>query len=205
MRRGMEKDGPPRPPKDLGVKVEAKSTSLIRDRHPLGEGRARARHLAKETSTRPRERRAFAEGRTSEQLEVLRRARQHEEGHFADGQGGVVASAFSLRSEKFELPVRLGLVNSSGEQDLIVHVIAKTRFEGGDRKKAFVPSNVQSSRGAAGVRRLLGRAARTHLQGDGGRRDHRVRVAGSAASPGRNAGGGIYGVTCDPCRHRIRR
>ena len=61
---------------------------------------------------------------------------------FVNGQAVLSPLRFHYDSEKFELPVRLGLVNSSGEQDLIVHVIAKDRYEVANRKNVFVPSNL---------------------------------------------------------------
>ena len=59
-----------------------------------------------------------------------------------DGQAVLSPLRFHYDSEKFELPVRLGLVNSSGAQDLIVHVIAKGRYELANRTNVFVPTNV---------------------------------------------------------------
>jgi hypothetical protein len=50
---------------------------------------------------------------------------------------------FHYDSEKFELPVRLGLLNSSGKQDLIVHILAKNRrYEAANYPNAFIPTNL---------------------------------------------------------------
>ncbi len=48
---------------------------------------------------------------------------------------------FHYDSEKFELPVRLGMLNSSGTQDLIVHVLATQRYEVANYKNVFIPTN----------------------------------------------------------------
>ena len=49
---------------------------------------------------------------------------------------------FHYDSEKFELPVRLGLLNSSGTQDLIVHILATERYEVANYKNVFIPTNL---------------------------------------------------------------
>ncbi|MDP1830404.1 MAG: DUF2330 domain-containing protein [Archangium sp.] len=50
---------------------------------------------------------------------------------------------FHYDSEKFELPVRLGLINSKGEQDLIVHILARNqRYEVANYPNATIPTNL---------------------------------------------------------------
>ena len=50
---------------------------------------------------------------------------------------------FHYDSEKFELPVRLGLLNSSGKQDLIVHVLAQgKRYEVANYPNVTIPTNL---------------------------------------------------------------
>jgi hypothetical protein len=50
---------------------------------------------------------------------------------------------FHYDSDKFELPVRLGLLNSSGKQDLFVHILAKNkRYEVANYPNAFIPTNL---------------------------------------------------------------
>jgi hypothetical protein len=50
---------------------------------------------------------------------------------------------FHYDSEKFELPVRLGLLNSSGKQDLIVHVLARgKRYEVANYPNVTIPTNL---------------------------------------------------------------
>jgi len=50
---------------------------------------------------------------------------------------------FHYDSETFSLPVRLGLLNARGAQDLIVHVLAMNqRYEVANRPNAFIPTNL---------------------------------------------------------------
>ncbi len=50
---------------------------------------------------------------------------------------------FHYDSEAFALPVRLGLANSSGTQDLLVHVLAKgKRYEVANYKNVTIPTNI---------------------------------------------------------------
>jgi hypothetical protein len=50
---------------------------------------------------------------------------------------------FHYDSEKFELPVRLGLINAKGEQDLIVHILARNqRYEVANYPNATIPTNI---------------------------------------------------------------
>jgi MYXO-CTERM domain-containing protein len=50
---------------------------------------------------------------------------------------------FHYDSEKFELPVRLGLLNSSGKQDLLVHVLARgKRYEVANYPNVTIPTNL---------------------------------------------------------------
>jgi Uncharacterized protein conserved in bacteria (DUF2330) len=50
---------------------------------------------------------------------------------------------FHYDSEKFELPVRLGLINSKGDQDLIVHVLARNqRYEVANYPNVTIPTNI---------------------------------------------------------------
>ena len=118
---------------------------------------------------------------------------------FVDGQAVLSPLRFFYDSEKFELPVRLGLVNSGGTQDLIVHVIAKTRFELANRKNAMMPTNLQLTEAAQPVfggfyAELMERTFKAN-EGAGV-----TEFAWKGALPPPQVMvGGIYGVTCDPC------
>ncbi|MCC6875956.1 MAG: DUF2330 domain-containing protein [Sandaracinaceae bacterium] len=62
---------------------------------------------------------------------------------FQNGQVMLSPLRFHYDTETFALPVRLGLLNSSGTQDLIVHVLARgTRYEVANYRNAFIPTNV---------------------------------------------------------------
>jgi len=50
---------------------------------------------------------------------------------------------FHYDSEKFELPVRLGLINAKEKQDLIVHILAKNqRYELANLPNVTIPTNI---------------------------------------------------------------
>ena len=56
---------------------------------------------------------------------------------------------FHYDSEQFTLPVRLGLVNSKGTQDLIVHILAKNqRYEVANYPNTTIPTNFDVSENA---------------------------------------------------------
>jgi MYXO-CTERM domain-containing protein len=61
---------------------------------------------------------------------------------FADGQAMLSPLRFHYENEAFSLPVRLGLMNSEGTQDLIVHILAKQRFEVANYPNATIPTNI---------------------------------------------------------------
>lgn len=63
---------------------------------------------------------------------------------FVDGRAVLSPLRVHYDSEQFSLPVRLGLLNSKGEQDLIVHVLAPgQRYEVANYNNAFVPTNLR--------------------------------------------------------------
>ena len=73
---------------------------------------------------------------------------------FKDGQVMLSPLRFHYNSEDFSLPVRLGLLNSSGKQDLIVHILAKDkRYEVANYKNVTVPTNIDVD---DGVRKRFG-------------------------------------------------
>ncbi|MBA3460681.1 MAG: DUF2330 domain-containing protein [Deltaproteobacteria bacterium] len=59
-----------------------------------------------------------------------------------DGRAALSPLRFSYDSEEFSLPIRLGLANSSGKQDLIVNIIAADkRYEVANYKNVMIPTN----------------------------------------------------------------
>jgi MYXO-CTERM domain-containing protein len=62
---------------------------------------------------------------------------------FDKGQAMLSPLRFHYDSETFNLPVRLGLINSAGTQDLIVHVIARSRYEVANYENWAIPTNIK--------------------------------------------------------------
>ncbi|MDB4958470.1 MAG: hypothetical protein JWO36_6039 [Myxococcales bacterium] len=59
-----------------------------------------------------------------------------------DGHAALSPLRFHYDTEDFSLPIRLGLANSSGKQDLIVNILsADKRYEVANYKNVFVPTN----------------------------------------------------------------
>lgn len=69
---------------------------------------------------------------------------------YKDGKALLTPLRFDYDSDTFSLPVRLGLLNSSGAQDLIVAVLAKDRYELANYKNALIPTNIKVKPSAAG-------------------------------------------------------
>jgi len=62
---------------------------------------------------------------------------------FNDGMATLSPLRFHYDSDDFSLPVRLGLINSAGTQDLIIHVLATSgRVEVANKPNAFIPTNL---------------------------------------------------------------
>ena len=63
---------------------------------------------------------------------------------FRDGKAVLSPLRFHYDAPTFTLPVRLGLLNSSGKQDLIVHILGKKqRYEVANYKNASIPTNIR--------------------------------------------------------------
>lgn len=61
-------------------------------------------------------------------------------------RGGQVALSplrFYYDSPEFMLPIRLGLANSRGQQDLIVNIIARDRYEVANHDNVTIPTNIR--------------------------------------------------------------
>jgi MYXO-CTERM domain-containing protein len=60
-----------------------------------------------------------------------------------DGRAALSPLRFHYDSEEFALPIRLGLANSSGKQDLIVSILAPNqRYEVANYKNVTIPTNI---------------------------------------------------------------
>jgi hypothetical protein len=62
---------------------------------------------------------------------------------FEEGRAALSPLRFHYDSEEFSLPIRLGMANSSGKQDLIVNIISPDkRYEVANYKNVFIPTNI---------------------------------------------------------------
>lgn len=63
---------------------------------------------------------------------------------FENGRAVLSPLRFHYDSPTFKLPVRLGLLNSAGQQDLIVHILGKQqRYEVANYQNASIPTNIR--------------------------------------------------------------
>lgn len=63
---------------------------------------------------------------------------------FENGRAVLSPLRFHYDAPTFTLPVRLGLLNSAGQQDLIVHILAKQqRYEMANYANASIPTNIR--------------------------------------------------------------
>jgi MYXO-CTERM domain-containing protein len=63
---------------------------------------------------------------------------------FEDGRAVLSPLRFHYDSDEFSLPVRLGTLNSAGNQDLIVHILARgQRYEVANYPNATIPTNIR--------------------------------------------------------------
>jgi len=62
---------------------------------------------------------------------------------FENGMAMLSPLRFHYDSEEFALPIRLGMANSSGTQDLIVNILAPTRYEVSNYKNVTIPTNLE--------------------------------------------------------------
>jgi hypothetical protein len=70
---------------------------------------------------------------------------------FDDGMAMLSPLRFHYDADSFSLPVRLGLVNSNGTQDLIVHILGRgTRYEVANYPNVTVPTNLDVNASARG-------------------------------------------------------
>ena len=61
---------------------------------------------------------------------------------FVDGMASLSPLRFHYTEKEFHLPIRLGLINAKDKQDLIVHILAKGRYEAANYKNVTIPTNV---------------------------------------------------------------
>jgi hypothetical protein len=61
---------------------------------------------------------------------------------FEDGRAMLSPLRFHYDSDEFSLPIRLGLANSGGTQDLIVSILAASRYEVANYENVTIPTNL---------------------------------------------------------------
>jgi hypothetical protein len=61
---------------------------------------------------------------------------------FENGQAMLSPLRFHYDSEQFNLPIRLGMMNSAGTQDLIVNLLGDGRYEVANYKNVTIPTNL---------------------------------------------------------------
>ncbi len=65
---------------------------------------------------------------------------------FQNGQAVLSPLRFHYQSQQFKLPVRMGLVNSQGQQDLIVNILAREqRYQVANYPNTTIPTNLRVS------------------------------------------------------------
>ena len=61
----------------------------------------------------------------------------------AQGQAMLSPLRFHYDTDTFQLPIRLGLLNAKGDQDLLVHILARgQRYEAANYKNVTIPTNI---------------------------------------------------------------
>ena len=152
----------------------------VPDRDPVGEGLDRARHLAAPGEVQDPRAPSRCCGRTSRAGSKFFVAKVDPTKVKFEGNGRATLSPlrFHYDSDEFALPIRLGLVNSAGTQDLIVNILApRQRYEVANYPNVTIPTNLDvKRRGQGHVRRVLRGAVRSHAREEPGRGGHRVRV-----------------------------
>src|SRR5664279_82738 len=66
---------------------------------------------------------------------------------FEDGRAALSPLRFFYDTDQFELPIRLGLANSQGTQDLIVNILSKDRYEVANYPNITIPTNIDLNEG----------------------------------------------------------
>jgi hypothetical protein len=63
--------------------------------------------------------------------------------HFSGGRARLSPLRFHYDTDRFTLPVRLGLLNSAGHQDLIVNIVGHSRYDAANYPHATIPTNLE--------------------------------------------------------------
>jgi hypothetical protein len=144
MMRGQAMDAATRA-KSLGVTIEAQYTGR-RVRHPdsLGAAELRARELARETTAIGFRRRVRRAGELSETEHAILRREVNLAEQAKLGFSYLRPLQVAYESPKFMLPIRLGMVNANGPQDLFVYALTrKGRVETTNYRTTRLPSDME--------------------------------------------------------------
>jgi len=114
-----------------------------------------------------------------------------------DGRAALSPLRFHYDSEDFSLPIRLGMANSSGKQDLIVNIISPDRrYEVANYKNAMIPTNFDVK---PAVRERFAEFYAALFDKTLEKNPGAVVTEYAWAAQPTAVQQGIYGVTCDPC------
>ena len=168
--------------RDLGVKVEAQFTVGEYEIVILSaKDSTRARDLAAPGEVQdPAGRGRGAGAVRPRQVEVLRREGRHQEGEARRaGRRALSPLRFHYDANELRLPIRLGLLNSGGTQDLIVNILPPdARYEVANYPNASSRRTSTSPTACATTsRRSTPRCSTRPSRRWGAGRRHRVRVA----------------------------
>ena len=112
-----------------------------------------------------------------------------------DGRAALSPLRFHYDTEEFSLPIRLGMANSSGKQDLIVNIISQDkRYEVANYKNVVIPTNFDvkpavKTRFAEFYAALFDKTVEKNPGA----------VVTEYAWTSQPKPQGVYGVDCDPC------
>ena len=113
-----------------------------------------------------------------QRYEVLSWPRSISKKSSVDPEGRTMLSpcAFTTTAIPSALPIRLGLLNSKGTQDLIVHILARgQRYEVANYKNVTIPTNIYiTGQDQAALWRVLRLALRRTMRAEPPRRGHRI-------------------------------
>ena len=112
-----------------------------------------------------------------------------------DGRVALSPLRFHYDTEEFSLPIRLGMANSSGTQDLIVNILSPDkRYEVANYKNVTIPTNFDVKP------TVKGRFAEFYAAlFDKTIERNRGAVVTEYAWTSQPKPAGVYGVDCDPC------
>ncbi len=114
-----------------------------------------------------------------------------------DGHLALSPIQFHYDSEEFSLPIRLGLANSSGKQDLIVNILSPDRrYEVANYKNVFIPTNFDVK---PSIKTRFGEFYAALFDKTIEANPGAVVTEYAWTAFGQAVQQGIYGVTCDPC------